>query len=112
MEWLLRFIIGGLLVCAFATIGDILKPRGFAGLFGAAPSVALASLVLSAVTQGTSAASDDAKAMMIGAIALLTYTNVCLYLMGRRHLKAGTVTLLALPLWLGVALGLRALLLR
>jgi hypothetical protein len=112
MEWILRFLLGGLLVCAFATIGDILKPRGFSGLFGAAPSVAVASLVVSAKSQGSLVAAVDAKAMMIGAVALLVYANVCLYLMGRRHIKAMAATLLSLPVWLGVALGLWALLLR
>jgi hypothetical protein len=112
MEWALRFLLGGLLVCAFATIGDILKPRGFAGLFGAAPSVAVASLTISALSQGSVAASQSSQAMMPGAIALLVYANVCLYLMGRRHLKAPPVTVLALPVWLGVAIGLWALWLR
>jgi hypothetical protein len=112
MDWVLRFLFGGLLVCAFATIGDILKPRGFAGLFGAAPSVAVASLIVSARSQGTLAAAADARAMMVGAVALLIYANVCLYLMGRRHLEAAPVTLLTLPVWLGAALGLWALLLR
>ena len=41
---LIRFIIGGMIVSAFAIIGDVLKPKTFAGLFGAAPSVALATL--------------------------------------------------------------------
>jgi uncharacterized membrane protein (GlpM family) len=108
MECLFRFVLGGLLVCVFATIGDVLKPRGFAGLFGAAPSVAVASLALSAAFQGRGAAIGDARATMIGAIALLAYTNCCLYLMGRRHLKAGPVALLALPVWIAVAIGLRA----
>jgi Protein of unknown function (DUF3147) len=38
-----RFLIGGLTVSIFSLIGDILKPKSFAGLFGAAPSVALAT---------------------------------------------------------------------
>jgi hypothetical protein len=33
---------GGVVVSAFALIGDLLKPKSFGGLFGAAPSVALA----------------------------------------------------------------------
>lgn len=112
MEWVLRFLLGGLLVCAFATIGDILKPRGFAGLFGAAPSVAVGSLTISALSQGRSAAAESSQAMMLGAVAFLAYANVCLYLLGRRHLKAPPVTALALPVWLGVAVGLWALWLR
>jgi len=44
MQLAFRFIVGGLLVSFFAVIGDGLKPKSFAGLFGAAPSVALATL--------------------------------------------------------------------
>jgi hypothetical protein len=36
-ELILRFLIGGTLVSAFALIGDLLRPKSFAGLFGAAP---------------------------------------------------------------------------
>jgi hypothetical protein len=51
-ELILRFLIGGTLVSAFALIGDLLRPKSFAGLFGAAPSVALASLALTIETEG------------------------------------------------------------
>lgn len=39
---LIRFLIGAVAVSIFAVLGDLLKPKSFAGLFGAAPSVALA----------------------------------------------------------------------
>jgi Protein of unknown function (DUF3147) len=41
-QFLIRFVIGGLVVSVFAICGDVLRPKSFAGLFGAAPSVALA----------------------------------------------------------------------
>ena len=37
LEYLLRFIVGGVAVSAFAALGDMLRPKSFAGLFGAAP---------------------------------------------------------------------------
>jgi hypothetical protein len=40
---LLRFVIGGVVVLFFALFGDMFKPKSFGGLFGAAPSVALAT---------------------------------------------------------------------
>jgi hypothetical protein len=43
-EYMVRFIVGGLLVSLFAIIGDVVRPKSFAGLFGAAPSVTLATL--------------------------------------------------------------------
>ena len=41
MQILFRFIIGGLVVSLFAAFADALKPKSFAGLFAAAPSVAI-----------------------------------------------------------------------
>ena len=40
-EEIIRFLVGGALVSAFAILGDVLKPKSLAGIFGAAPSVAL-----------------------------------------------------------------------
>jgi hypothetical protein len=34
LQLLFRFIVGGFVVSLFAVIGDVLKPKGFAGLFG------------------------------------------------------------------------------
>jgi hypothetical protein len=36
-----RFVVGGVVMSIFAILGDLLKPKSFAGLFGAAPSVGL-----------------------------------------------------------------------
>jgi hypothetical protein len=52
-EYLARFFLGGLVVSAFAILGDVLRPKSFAGLFGAAPSVALATLGMAVVQHGT-----------------------------------------------------------
>ena len=37
MEYLVRFLVGGIVVSAFAVLGDLLRPKSFAGLFGALP---------------------------------------------------------------------------
>jgi hypothetical protein len=51
-----RAVSGGILVSAFAVLGDVLKPKRFAGLFAAAPSVALATLSRSSIVElGTEA---------------------------------------------------------
>jgi hypothetical protein len=41
MQFIFRFIVGGVIVSLFAGLGGVLKPKSFAGLFGAASSVAL-----------------------------------------------------------------------
>ena len=61
-ELAIRFVLGGLIVSAFAVIGDMLHPKSFAGIFGAAPSVALASLALAFLTKGVQHASVDGHA--------------------------------------------------
>ena len=46
LEYGLRFLAGGIAVSGFAALGDVLRPKSFAGLFGAAPSIALATLII------------------------------------------------------------------
>jgi hypothetical protein len=41
MQFIFRFIVGGRIISSFAGLGGVLKPESFAGLLGAAPSVAL-----------------------------------------------------------------------
>jgi hypothetical protein len=52
-EYLVRFLVGGVVVSAFAMLGDVLRPKSFAGLFGAAPSVALATLGIAVYRDGS-----------------------------------------------------------
>lgn len=82
-EELIRFIIGGTLVSAFAVLGDILKPKSFAGLFGAAPSLALATLVLAMVEKGAIYSSVEARSMIAGAIAFFVYACCVSYVLMR-----------------------------
>src|SRR5690242_12574556 len=106
MQVLIRFLVGGVVVSAFAIIGDLLKPKTFAGLFGAAPSVALATLGLTVATEGTSYASTEAHSMMAGAIAFTVYASCVSWVMMRYRLNALLVTTCSIPLWLGAAFGL------
>ncbi len=108
-EYLARFLIGGLAVSAFALIGDVLRPKSFAGLFGAAPSVALATLGIALWQHGAAYAATQSRAMALGAMALLVYSIVVCQLLMRRRWNALPATLSALAVWLGVALGLHLL---
>lgn len=51
-EYIIRFLVGGAVVSVFAMLGDVLRPKSFAGLFGAAPSVALATLGIAIYQHG------------------------------------------------------------
>jgi hypothetical protein len=90
---LLRFLIGGVVVSLFAILADIFRPKSFAGLFGAAPSIALATLGLTIRHDGKLYAAIEARSMIAGALAL-------------------AVTLTLLPLWFGVSFGIWQLCLR
>jgi hypothetical protein len=103
---LIRFLIGGAAVSAFALVGDLLKPKSFAGLFGAAPSVALATLGLTVASEGASYAATAARSMMAGAVAFFAYASLVSWIMMRYNFSALLVTLGSIPLWLGLAFGL------
>src|ERR1700751_4854436 len=103
---LVRFLVGGAVVSAFAMIGDLLKPKSFAGLFGAAPSAVLATLGLTIATEGASYAATESRSMIAGAIAFMAFASCVSWVMMRFKLKALWVTICAIPLWLGVAFGL------
>ncbi|WNN92269.1 DUF3147 family protein [Gloeocapsopsis dulcis] len=74
LELIFRFLVGDLVVFTFAVISDVLKPKSFAGIFGAAPSVALATLDITFATKGSSYAALEAQAMLAGAVALFFYS--------------------------------------
>ena len=106
MDLLLRFVIGGVVVSLFAIIGDLFKPKSFAGLFGAAPSVALATLGLTVMKHGHEYAATEARSMALGAVAFLVYAVIAGVLLLRKRWPAKPVTLLLLVVWLAIALGL------
>jgi len=111
-ELLLRFLAGGVIVSLFAMLGGALKPKSFAGLFGAAPSVALATLTLTVLKKGKPYAAIEAEAMIPGAIAFLFYAwLVCRFLI-RREVSVPATTALSLAIWLVCALGLKMAILR
>ncbi|PYY00785.1 MAG: hypothetical protein DMG64_16130 [Acidobacteria bacterium] len=101
----IRFIIGGLFVTAFAVIGDVFKPKSFAGIFGAAPSVALATLGLTIAKNGSDYAALEAHSMIAGAGALLVYCVIVTWLLKRKHLRALPATSSAIVAWFVVAFG-------
>jgi len=104
LQVIVRFLVGGTIVSLFALLGDLLRPKGFAGLFAAAPSVALATLALTAFTQGADYASLEARSMIAGAAAFVAYSIGCVYFLGVRHTKSLPTAALMLALW-GLAAG-------
>jgi hypothetical protein len=112
LELLFRFLAGGLIVSLFAAIGSAVKPKSFAGLFGAAPSVALATLSLTIVTDGKFYAAQEGRSMIAGALAFVVYACFCMLLMAKFKWHVTAASMSALALWLGCALGAWLVLLR
>jgi hypothetical protein len=108
-EIILRFCVGGIVVCLFAVFADALKPKSFAGLLGAAPSVALATLGLTVWKKGSAYAALEAQSMIFGAIAFFIYAVVVSRILRRGEWSALSVTAASLVLWLGCAFAFRYL---
>jgi hypothetical protein len=110
MEYLIRFPAGGIVVSAFAVLGDVLRPKSFAGLFGAAPSVALATLGLALWKDGGDYVSVEGRSMILSSLALAVYSLVVCQLLVRHRWPALAATSAAVFVWLAVALGSKQLL--
>jgi hypothetical protein len=107
-EQILRFVAGGLIVSAFAVLSDMLRPKSFAGLLGAAPSVALATLGIAVAQHGAAYAAAESWTMIYGAVALACYSFVVCQLLMRWHMAALSATTVSFVVWLAVAFSLLA----
>ena len=104
-EVALRFALGGAIVTAFAFLGELFEPKTFAGLFGAAPSVAIATLALAFAKDGPDYAAVEARSMLLGALAFGVYCAACVAIASRRRVPVWLGAGLAWAAWFAVALG-------
>src|SRR5882724_7146836 len=103
MDYFIRFLAGGFVVSAFAVLGDVLRPKRFAGLFGAAPSVALATLALALWKEGGNYVALEARSMALGALALALYSCAVCQLLVRARWSALAASTAAVFVWLVAA---------
>jgi uncharacterized membrane protein (GlpM family) len=66
-------LVGGVFVVAFALVSEAVSPKSFAGIFGAAPSIALASLLVTIADKGAHAAQVQSLSMTFAAVAMVAY---------------------------------------
>ena len=104
-ELVYRFVIGGVAVSFFAVLGDMLRPKSFAGLFGAAPSVALATLAITIHKDGKLFVAEEAKTMLLGAAAFLVYAVLTSFVLRRFKPSALVASFALLPVWFAVSIG-------
>jgi uncharacterized membrane protein (GlpM family) len=106
----LRALVGGTFVALFAVLGELLRPKSFAGIFAAAPSVALASLLVTDVAKGEAAVWAGAVGMVAGAVAMVAACVVGIDAVKRFRALRGALA--AVAVWMVVASGLVVVALR
>lgn len=94
----IRVLAGGALVVAFAFLSDMLDPKMFSGLFGGAPSVATASLLVSGLAMGAAKDGKYATGMIAGAVGLVVYSAAAA--LAVRHLGSIAGSIVAWIAWL------------
>jgi hypothetical protein len=110
MEYAVRFIAGGLVVLAFAGLADVLRPKSFAGLLSAAPSVALATLALAFIKHGAGYVAIEGRSMAIGAMAFALFGLIVCQLIMRLNWSGFAASGTALLVWFIAALGIEQVL--
>jgi len=102
-DYAIRFVLGGAVSVIAALIGQWMTPR-FGGVFMAFPAILLASLTLIGKEQGYEQSAEDAEGGVLGAIA---FVGSAAFIAATVEALLGAISLLiALVIWLGVAVGL------
>ena len=99
-----KALLGGALVLVFAALSETLKPKRFAGILGAAPSVAIAGLAIGSAAKGPADQAHAAHSMIAGAVALAVYAAVAVWSLRRFGTAKGAMV--AGVAWVAVAVGL------
>ncbi|SRR5579883_2956635 len=107
-EYVAKFFAGGLLVCLFALISQACQPKQFAGLFSAAPSVLLATLILTLLIKGADTAKLDVEGAIAGAVGLTFYALTASKIIKVNGALLGS--LISLLIWLAVSFAVFGLL--
>src|SRR5487761_534466 len=94
----IKGLAGGTLVVTFALLAEGLSPKRFAGLFSAAPAVAVAGLTLVLIDKGARDTHQEAVGMLAGSAGMIAYAATVIPLLRRLH--AGRAAATALGAWL------------
>lgn len=98
---IVKAFAGGTLVVVFSLISESVQPKRFAGLFGAAPAVAIAGLAVTVVSKGIVDARDNSLGMIAGCAGMAAYAAVTVLLLKRWAPLTSSVA--GLAVWLAVA---------
>jgi uncharacterized membrane protein (GlpM family) len=98
---MIKGLVGGTLVVAFALLSQGLTPKRFAGLFSAAPAVALAGLAVTLLDKGAHDAHQSTAGMIAGGAGMVVYAAAVIPLL--RRTRASVASIAALGVWTAVA---------
>jgi uncharacterized membrane protein (GlpM family) len=98
---IIKGLAGGSLVVTFALVSEVVSPKRFAGLFSAAPSVALAGLVVTLLDKGPHDARENSLGMLAGCAGMVAYAAAAVFLLRRGRTWLGVLG--ALGAWAVVA---------
>ncbi len=97
----IKGLVGGTLVVAFALLSEGLGPKRFAGLFSAAPAVALAGLAVVLLDKGAHDGHQNATGMIAGGVGMIAYAGAVIPLLKRTRARRAASS--AMVAWFGVA---------
>ena len=86
---------------AFALLSQGLSPKRFAGLFSAAPAVALAGLTIVILDKGVHDAHKNTLGMIAGGVGMVVYAASVIPLL--RRLQAARAAALGIGAWIVAA---------
>jgi hypothetical protein len=89
-------------------VGRYFAAESFAGLFAAAPSIALATLLITLSQKGAPFAAVEGSTMIVGALGLAAYSYVVCVLLKKFLMSVWSATVAALLVWFVVSFGITA----
>lgn len=98
---LVRGLIAGLFVTLFSLVSEMAGPKSFSGMFGAAPSIALASLLVTVADRGVRPGQMQSFSMIFGAVAMVAYCLSAVVGIDRWGARRGSLA--AFASWFAVA---------
>jgi uncharacterized membrane protein (GlpM family) len=90
-----KAVAGGVFVLLFAALAQVITPKRLAGVFSAAPSVALGSLLVTFAFKGAAEVHGAALGMAVGSVAFTAYCLAAVALMRRWGTWRGAAAALA-----------------
>ena len=110
LEYLLRFIAGGTRSFRIRGVWRRRAAEKLCRPVGAAPSIALATILITLSQKGAPFAAVEGRSMIVGALGLAAYSWTACLLLKRFMMPSWAATMAALIVWFAVAFGLSAIL--